>query len=358
MREQAIKLYEQAQADYPTLKTQIESQVVRWFWAAGGMGLFSLEPFYFEEHNFAKSKILKEAPEDTDNKHQYGINEKEEIIVVRNYPKLKGIIKGQYWEKFYFRERNQIICYHFNSYVKKGCLSVKIFIYKEGLLQSIHSASSAFDDSKTWREKTMYYEGDKLIRQEEKGLDYYLKPIDNALLYTYDMLGKLNSITSGTGYVRYQKKDKKISYKALSEKAAERYYALLVPAIKAYPVKEPLYCINLSFDYQNILPTRIGFGTESERQEYQKYGKEAKHYLWNTAEYAHTIDIEPNEEDAALFDLFNQETEMQEKSSAATKLLVACAKRLKEEWASLGIPSTDDFVVVVSDIEDSFLKKV
>jgi len=31
---------------------------------------------------------------------------------------------------------------------------------------------------------------------------------------------------------------------------------------------------------------------------------------------------------------------------------------LKEEWASLGIPSTDDFVVVVSDIEDSFLKKV
>ena len=204
----------------------------------------------------------------------------------------------------------------------------------------------------------MYYEGDKLIRREEKGLDYYLKPIDNTLLYTYDMLGKLNSITSGTGYVRYQKKDKKISYKALSEKAAERYYALLVPTIKAYPVKEPLYCINLSFDYQNILPTRIGFGTESERQEYQKYGKEAKHYLWNTAEYAHTIDIEPNEEDAALFDLFNQETEMQEKSSAATKLLVACAQRLKEEWASLGIPSTDDFVVVVSDIEDSFLKKV
>ena len=34
------------------------------------------------------------------------------------------------------------------------------------------------------------------------------------------------------------------------------------------------------------------------------------------------------------------------------------AKRLKEEWASLGIPSTDDFVVVVSDEEESFLKKV
>ena len=354
MNEKAIKLYEQAQADYPKLKAQIEAQVVRWFWAAGGVGLFSLEPFYFEKNRFSKSKILKDAPEDSDNKYQYGVNDKDEIIIERDYPELKGKFKGEYYETFYFREENKIVSYHFEHSVEKECINTMIFIYKDGLLQSIHSAYN----NNAWREKTMYYEGDKLIRQEEKGLDYYLKPIDNALLYTYDMLGKLNSITSGTGYVCYQKKDKKISYKALSEKAAERYYALLVPAIKAYPVKEPLYCINLSFDYQNILPTRIGFGTESERQEYQKYGKEAKHYLWNTAEYTHTIDIEPNEEDAALFDLFNQETEMQEKSSAATKLLVACAKRLKEEWASLGIPSTDDFVVVVSDEEESFLKKV
>ena len=350
MNEQARKLYDQAQADYPKLKAQIEAQVVRWFWADGGVGLFSLEPFYFEQNHFSKSRILKDAPEDTDNKYQYGVNEKDEIIVERSYNEFEGL----YDEEFYFREEKQIISYHFDSAPEKECINTRIFIYKDGLLQSIHSAYN----NNTWSERTMYYERNKLIRQEEKGLDYYLNPIDNTLFYTYDILGKLNSITSGTGYVRYQKKDKKISYKALSEKATERYYALLVPAIKAYPVKEPLYCINLSFDYQNILPTRIGFGTESERQEYQKYGKEAKHYLWNTAEYTHTIDIEPNEEDAALFDLFNQETEMQEKSSAATKLLVACAKRLKEDWASLGIPSTDDFVVVVSDEEESFLKKV
>ena len=350
MNGQARKLYDQAQADYPKLKAQIEAQVERWFWVDGGVGLFSLEPFYFEQNHFSKSRILKDAPEDTDNKYQYGVNEKDEIIVERSYNEFEGL----YDEEFYFREEKQIISYHFDSAPEKECINTRIFIYKDGLLQSIHSAYN----NNTWSERTMYYEGNKLIRQEEKGLDYYLNPIDNTLFYTYDILGKLNSIISGTGYVRYQKKDKKISYKALSEKATERYYALLVPAIKAYPVKEPLYCINLSFDYQNILPTRIGFGTESERQEYQKYGKEAKHYLWNTAEYTHTIDIEPNEEDAALFDLFNQETEMQEKSSAATKLLVACAKRLKEDWASLGIPSTDDFVVVVSDEEESFLKKV
>ena len=347
MNEQARKLYDQAQADYPKLKAQIEAQVVRWFWAAGGVGYFSLEPFYFEQNRFPKSKILKEAPKDTYNKYQYGVNEKDEIIVAHSYIGCEG----NYYEEFYFREENQIISYHFDFASKKKCINTKIFIYKDELLQSIYSAF----DNNTWSERTMYYEGNKLIRQEKKGIDY----IDNTLLYTYDMSGKLNSITNETGYVYYQKKDKKISYKALSEKAAERYYALLLPTIKAYLVKEPLYCINLSFDYQNILPTRIGFGLESDRQKWNEtYGERVDRYLWNTAEYAHIIDIEPNEEDAALFDLFNQETEMQEKSSAATKLLVACAKRLKEEWASLGIPSTDDFVVVVSDEEESFLKKV
>ena len=350
MNEQARKLYEQAQADYPALKAQIEAQVVRWFWAAGGVGLFSLEPFYFEQNRFPKSKIVKEAPKDTDNKYQYGVNEKDEIIVAHSYIGCEG----DYYEEFYFREDSQIISYRFEYSEEKECDNVKIFIYKDGLLQYIYSA---FEEH--YSEETMYYEGNKLIRRETKGIDYYSNPIDNTLLYTYDMLGKLNSVTSGTGYIRYQKKDKKISYKALSGKAMERYYALLVAAIKAYSVKEPLYCINLSFDYQNILPTRIGFGTESERQEWKKtYGERVDRFLWNTAEYAHTIDIEPNEEDAALFDLFNQETEMQEKSSAATKLLVACAKRLKEECASLGIPSTDDFVIVVGDEEEFFFKKV
>ena len=347
MNEQARKLYKQAQANYPALKAQIEAQVVRWFWAAGGMGLFSLEPFYFEQNRFPKSKILKDDPKDTDNKYQYGVNKKDEIIVAHSYIGCEG----DYYEEFYFREENQIISYHFDFASKKKCINTKIFIYKDELLQSIYSAF----DNNTWSERTMYYEGNKLIRQEKKGIDY----IDNTLLYTYDKLRELNSITSETGYVYYKKKDKKISYKALSEKAVERYYALLVPTIKAYPVKEPLYCINLSFDYQNILPTRIGFGLESDKQKWNEtYGERVDRYLWNTAEYAHIIDIEPNEEDATLFDLFNQETEMQEKSSAATKLLVACAKRLKEEWSSLDIPSTDDFVIVVGDEEEFFFKKI
>ena len=349
MREQARKLYDQAQANYPALKAQIEAQVVRWFWAAGGVGYFSLEPFYFEEHNFPKSKILKETPENAEDKYQYGVNANDEIIVERSYTEFKG----QCYETFYFREDSQIISYHFDYFKEKRCINTKIFVYKNGLLQAIYAA---FKGNK-WSQKTMFYENNKLISCDWIGKDDH--SAEEGFVYTYDILGELNSITGKDGGVWYQKKDKKVSYKKLSERVAERFYALLIPAIKAYPIPEPLYCLNIAFDYQYIMPPTIGFGTESERLEWKEsYGKRADSLLWNTADYAHTIEIETDNEDTALFDLFNQETEMQEKSSAATKLLVSCAKRLKEEWVSLGIPSTDDFVVVVSDIEDSFLKKV
>ena len=101
---------------------------------------------------------------------------------------------------FFFREGNQIISYCFDHSAKKECVHVKIFTYKDGLLQHIYAAFK-----KHYWEETMYYKGDKLIRRESKGKDY-----DHALLYTYDMSGELNSITSGTGYVIYQKKGKKV----------------------------------------------------------------------------------------------------------------------------------------------------
>ena len=349
MNEQAKKLYNQAKENYPTLKAQIEAQVVHWFWAIGGMGIFSLEPFYFEQNHYSKSKIVKEIPEKKANNYEYGINVQGEIILVRSYTGTKDF----FYEMFYFREENQIISYRFDYTPEKKCDNVKIFTYKNGLLQHIYSA---FEGHRWWKE-TMHYKNNKLVQRNYKGIDYYLKSFNKTLIYTYDALGELQTIKEGD-CIWYQKKDKKVSYKRLSEKVAERFYALLVLTIKAYIFKEPLYCVNLSFDYQNIMPPMIGFGTESERQGYQQIGKEAKHYLWNTTKYTHTMYIETNDEDIVLFNLFNQETEMQEKYSAATKLLVDCAKRLKDEWFSLGIPSTDDFVVVVSDEEQSTLKFV
>ena len=48
--------------------------------------------------------------------------------------------KGQCYETFYFREDSQIISYRFEYSEEKECDNVKIFIYKDGLLQYIYSA--------------------------------------------------------------------------------------------------------------------------------------------------------------------------------------------------------------------------
>ena len=174
---------------------------MRWFWALGDTGLFSLEPFYFEQNNFTKAKILKRAPKNACNKHQYGVNDKDEIIVERWYV----IFEYRCYEEFFFREENEIISYRFDHSEKKECDNVKIFTYKYGLLQHIYAAFKKHH----W-EETMHYEGDKLIRRESKGKDCDLKPFDRALLYTYEMSGELSSIVSKTGYVIYRKKDKKV----------------------------------------------------------------------------------------------------------------------------------------------------
>ena len=123
MKEQVRNLYNKAQENYPTLKAQVEAQVVRWFWADGGVGLFSLEPFYFEQHRFPKSRILKETPENTEDKYQYGVNANDEIIVERSYTEFKG----QCYETFYFREDRQIISYHFD-YSKEKNVSTQRYL--------------------------------------------------------------------------------------------------------------------------------------------------------------------------------------------------------------------------------------
>ena len=84
-----------------------------------------MEPFYFEQNRFSKSKILKDAPEDSDNKYKYGVNANDEIIVERSYTEFKG----QCYETFYFREDSQIISYRFEYSEEKECDNVKIFIY-------------------------------------------------------------------------------------------------------------------------------------------------------------------------------------------------------------------------------------
>lgn len=338
-------LFEQAKDNYHALKSKIESQAVRWFWASDC--LFDLAPFYFEQHRFPRGKILKEAPDNPKNKCYYGVDSDENIIVERRYIELENL----YYDTFYFRNENEIIVYHFDYGKDKKLINTKQYVYENERLVAIYS--EFYIDTGGWVER-FYYQDDKLIKKHWVGKDYYGKEFDRTQEYSYDEIGLLDSIQEN-GYLFYKKPDKKLSYKKLTEITKNKLLLLLKEHIKNHAPKEQIYCINLSYFEENSIPPAIGFGTQSEREYWLKKDN-PYHYsiIWNVADYTYQIEPDCDDETIKLFDLFNQETELKGKYHLLAKMVVECAKQIKQDLAEFELNISDDFVVVASyyDLRD------
>lgn len=345
-------LFKQAKDNYHALKSEIESKVVRWFWASDG--LFSLEPFHFEQHRFSKGKILKEIPDIPQNKCCYGVDGDDNIIIERKYTNLTN---NSFYETFYFRNNNEIICHYFHHNDKKELINTKHYVYQNKKLMAIYSAFSK--DNGGWIEK-FYYQDDKLIKKHWIGKDYDDKPFDRVQEYSYDEIGLLDSIQEN-GYVFYQKPNKNLSYKKLTELTQEKLLLLLKEHIKNHAPIEKLYCINLAYWEEHTIPPMIGFGTQSEREYWLDEDNPYHSIIWNVADYTHQVEMECDDETAKLFDLFNQETELKGKYNVAIKMIVECAKKIKQDLAEFELNVSDDFVVVASyfdlrDLKSNFKK--
>lgn len=345
-------LFKQAKDNYHALKSEVESKVVRWFWASDG--LFSLEPFYFEENRFSKGRMLKETPSSPQNKYCYGVDSDENIIVERNYTELGN---HSCYETFYFRDTNEIIAYHFDYGIDKKLINTKQYIYEKKKLMVIYSAFSKDNDG--WVEK-FYYQDDKLVKKHWVGKDYYDKSFDRVQEYSYDDVGLLDSIQEN-GYVFYKKPNKNLSYKKLTELTQEKLLLLLKEHIKNHAPIEKLYCINLAYWEEHTIPPMIGFGTQSEREYWLDEHNPYHSIIWNVADYTHQVEMDCDDETAKLFDLFNQETELKGKYNVAIKMIMECAKKIKQDLAEFELNVSDDFVVVASyfglrDLKSNFKK--
>lgn len=196
--EKLQQLFSQAQTDYPNLKKEIESQAVSWFWATNTY--YSLEPFWFEDLNFRKGKILKKAPEKTGGKYQYGVDKNGEIIIERQYVELEYYPEEHFYETFIFRNGDEILSYHFD-YTEKNPINIKRFVYENDILTAIYSV---FEEGGFWKENFVY-ENNKLTQKDWYGRDVYGESFDRVKHYSYDDMGNLQSITEGD-YVWYQAK--------------------------------------------------------------------------------------------------------------------------------------------------------
>lgn len=338
--------FKKAQENYPSLKKEIESKVVRWFWASNS--IFTLNPFWFEQNRYPKGKILKEEPtKNREYAHLYGVNAQNEIIVNREMTSFKE----NFYEAFYFRAENEILSYHFDYGKEKKLINVKKYTYKNDRLVAIYSF---FEKNGYWIEHFVY-ENEKLIRKEWQGVDNYGKNFNRTMNYDYDEIGQLKTIKEDD-YIWYQKPDKTLSYKKLTELSQEKLLSLLKETIRKNAPNEKLYCINLSYFGENMLPPQIGFGTQSDRKEWTE-NEYHSNIIWNVADYSHSAEITPDDETSNLFDLFNQETELNEKYSTAIKVVIECAKTLKKDLQELKLQTTDDFVVVAGYFDQSDFRK-
>lgn len=343
---QLNELFNKATNEYNSLKSSIESQVVRWFWASND--IFSLEPFWFEQNRFSKGKILKEEP--TKNRQyaiQYGVNASEEIIVGRQMTSFNE----KFYETFYFREKTQITSYRFDYSDEKELENIKQYSYKEGKIDSIYAV---FGEN-GYAIEQFIYENNQLVRKEWKGIDEDNNSFERIICYAYDEIGQLKTIKEGD-YIWYEKPDKKLNLTKLAALSQEKLLSLLKETIRQHAPKEPLYCLNISYMAENIFPPQLGFGTQADREQW-KDDLNYKYLLWNIADYSYSAEIDLDEPTAKLFELFSQEMALNEKQQTGIKAIITCAKDLKDNLYELDIQTTDDFVIVAGYFDQSDFKK-
>ncbi len=339
--------FSEASQFYQKLKTETEQEVVNWFWATDNV--FDLEPFYFETYHFPKGRKLKDEPLDKDNKYHYGVNSENQIILERQYTGLTGL----FYETFYVWEEDVVKSFRYDySNDDKDILNIQLFIY-EG--SQIKFSYTVVEDG--WIKNSYTYENSKLISRLMQRIYMDDEVADRIFKYTYNEIGLLDTIKE-KDHIWYKKPDKQLTYKKLSELVSTKLFELLKQNILEYNIKEKLYCIYVFYYHEDLLPPTIGFGTESDREEWIKEeGRRAKWIIWNPIDYSHSCELELDEETQNIFHLFNQETSLNNKENNAIKIIVNCCMKLKENISEFNLDTTDDFAIVAADYEQGDLKK-
>lgn len=167
----------------------------------------------------------------------------------------------------------------------------------------------------------------------------------------------------GSRFQLYQPLPKGITVKSLKETVRNRLVALIPELVSAAEIREPIYCVALTYDDEgnDALPPAIGIGLESERQRWKaEHGKKAKDFVWNPAEFHHYEKSHTQLSDDALeeaCDFLNSKWAESDSTSSAAKLLMETAVALSQADWPASAPLTPDFVVYAVGLEGSGLHK-
>jgi hypothetical protein len=167
----------------------------------------------------------------------------------------------------------------------------------------------------------------------------------------------------GTRFLLGQPLPVGLTAKKLTETIRARLLETIPATVKAVKIKAPIYCVALAYDGEGneALPPCLGLGLESERKGWLKtHGKDAKHMVWNPAEFQHYETNQTQFDDDQLEEAcewLNGELENKGSHAPAKRLLVEVAAELnKLDWSKFA-KVTPDLIVYAVDFELGDLNK-
>lgn len=342
---------------YSKYKKRFYGQVVEWFWTKGSY--HELLPYYFEQNNYSKGKKLKAEPSNKINCYRYGLNQHGKIIVAQRYY-MNSI--SQYYETFYDydKTKNEIHTYSFDYELKKNLFSEKkdiinftIFKYENSLLkESLLIAKGG------WNNFFFNYDNGKLIEQVIKQPSAEPSLQEITLVYRYDSKDNLVSIKKDNQY--WFKKPNQ-SLDKLSKLVEDTLLKCIAEEVNTINPKDSLFCIFLSYSYENHIPPSIYICTAEDKQRLINEKSDIElidQSMWNDpTDFKYHLDISANNEDDDVFRQFNQEISMLETPDEAVDLIIRVCLSLKKKVYELNLILEDDFSVTASDWDGNDFKK-
>lgn len=352
LQELATKLTTVVQ-DYATLKRTCERQVVRWEWAT--FARYTPQPFYFEIMQFARGQKLKEEPKNRNGCFQYGFDEYNRVVVVRQYTEFVG----QFDEEFFTYRGEVVDSVLFSHRPEKEPINVARQHLREGRLSSYAAYT------RRWSLVEHYeYSGDRLVTIHVEGTSEGA-PYAHDHQLNYDDSGRLQQILwvepDGSASPIYRRPERGVTIRTLAAPVERRLVELIPEVVARAGIDEPVYCVALNYDLENdnFFPPVLGVGLESERMAWvEQYGKRVWQLIWNPAEFKHFATLALQVSDPELDEnclLLNQQLKLKGFVTPGRKLLNDVAARLMTADWQLAI--TPDFVVYAVDLELGNLRK-
>ena len=345
--------------NYRQWKERAEKQVVRWQWSTWHTA--HPLPFYFELYHGPRGRVLKKAPGQP---HEFDVREgfdsQGRVMVARRYTDIFS--GGHRWfdEEFFNYNDDRVEWAEFDySEPEKGLNKFHRLRFSNGLPFEYTCAGKVNSERATYA-----FSGGKLITIDSVIARPDLpRPVRHVATIQWGAAGVPDTMLVKHGdqpqKVVWRRPALAANMRTLLKRCEDHIVAAIPPVVKALRLKEPAYCVALSFDEENdLLPPTVSVGVQSERENwFRTKAAEAPDYIWNPAEFKHfdVCDLAGNEAAAEDFRMLNQLMDEEETEEQVLTMLLKASRRLAAHDWGKAMPVTDDFVVYSVDLELSML---